>query len=505
MGKKNKHIDELFRQGLSGMDNTPPADAWNNIEQALDRKKKRRIVPIWIRLSGAAMIAVLVALGYFVLDSGNPEHHDDQIVDQENHLEHSAPSDKDSRKFNKRPIEGGKSDELNEAYPAESSSITSRSKNGQKDNDGEEALGQDIPESAVSNPVATTTQAQKSISTSADMPSKSDEREVSDLVPRAVPNSENEQVASSKEAKEEPLLKNKTLPERNFDLTTPGLTELATGEHDSLPKNVETEKLDLQEYADNQKQKEEEDEQKGLNTRWYLSSSVSPVMAHTLGGSSIDPQFADNPKNPGINLSYGVNLGYQISDKLVLRTGVMNTNMNYSTGDIAYTVTTSGENKFRAGQSGSVNIVVRDASRASNSAGPTDIDKEFPSNSSTADYEGEINQQLSYIEVPMELDYKVYDSKLSLHLVGGFSTLFLNQNNIIITNGPDRFELGEDPTFNQLNFSLNTGLGVGYDLTRQIGVRVEPQFKYQIRAQNNNPANFRPFTLGLHTGIFYRF
>lgn len=511
MDKDNKHIDQLFKEGFSGMDAAPPEDAWENIERALDKKSNDRVVPLWIRLAGAAMVAALLGLGYFFQSGPIQESPSNQVVDSDEtptHIDGGSETQGNKSSIQQHPTTADNKEpvaEYNAARPAKKSSDTKDS--SAKSND----LKRNIPDAK------NRTSSSEEFAVSSGNIVRENSRDEQSPVTRKQENiipaeSDVEQGYAAGRLQE---IENHTykltaddpiLGRDKADKQPIGNDAMASNEKvQEVDSTITDKKLDLQEYADNQND-EKKDEQKSsiLNTRWYLSSSVSPVLAHTIGGSSIDPQFADNPKNPGINLSYGVNLGYQISDKLTLRSGVMNTTMNYSTGDIAYTVTTDGENKFRAGQNGPINIVVRDAS-SRNASNGNDVDKEFPSSGNTSDYEGEINQQLSYIEVPMELDYKLLDNKFSLHLVGGFSTLFLNKNNIIITNGPDRFELGEDPTFNQLNFSLNTGFGVGYDLTRQLGVRVEPQFKYQIRAQNNNPADFRPFTLGLHTGIFYRF
>ena len=59
MSKKN--IDQLFREKLQSFEETPDEKVWRSVEGSLDQKKKsRRVVPLWWRLGGvAALIAVL--------------------------------------------------------------------------------------------------------------------------------------------------------------------------------------------------------------------------------------------------------------------------------------------------------------------------------------------------------------------------------------------------------------------------------------------------------------
>jgi hypothetical protein len=90
-------------------------------------------------------------------------------------------------------------------------------------------------------------------------------------------------------------------------------------------------------------------------------------------------------------------------------------------------------------------------------------------------------------------------------VLGGMSALFLTDNVVAVQNPNERLELGEDRNFNGFNQSANFGLGFGYDFTNQLGAFIEPSFKYQLNTLKNNTANFRPYTIGIQSGIMYRF
>src|SRR5664279_1526153 len=66
MEKEQHTMDELFRVVLKDQEVPPPADAWNNIEKALDSKKRVRF--LWTIRALAATLALLAtfASGYFI-------------------------------------------------------------------------------------------------------------------------------------------------------------------------------------------------------------------------------------------------------------------------------------------------------------------------------------------------------------------------------------------------------------------------------------------------------
>ena len=56
---EKKNIDRLFREKFKDFEVAPPDYVWENIRETLQEKNKRRVVPLWIRLSGVAAILVV--------------------------------------------------------------------------------------------------------------------------------------------------------------------------------------------------------------------------------------------------------------------------------------------------------------------------------------------------------------------------------------------------------------------------------------------------------------
>lgn len=241
--------------------------------------------------------------------------------------------------------------------------------------------------------------------------------------------------------------------------------------------------------------------------KWTISPNASPVYYNSLsGGSPIDETFADNTKTGNINLSYGVNVGYDVSKKLTVRSGIHKVDYSYNTQDIALVPSINGNNLTTiAFSTDASSFDIKDRQVAS-----TVVYSQYqlPSSESSIQekqIEGNLNQRMSYIEVPVELKYAVLDKKLGINVIGGVSTLLLTENSILL-DAPELFaELGEATNINSVSFSTNIGLGIDYKLSEQLELNVEPMLKYQLNTFSGNTGNFKPYSVGVYTGVSFRF
>jgi hypothetical protein len=138
---------------------------------------------------------------------------------------------------------------------------------------------------------------------------------------------------------------------------------------------------------------------------------------------------------------------------------------------------------------------------AQNSSVPSLL-KEIESSNSTG---GSLSQEFGYIEVPLELKYNLTNGKVGLNLVGGFSTLFLNKNTISYETGNMSAKIGEANNLNDVNFSGNLGLDVDYEINKQLFFNLSPMVKIQTNTFSSNSGNFKPYVIGVYTGLNYRF
>jgi hypothetical protein len=117
----------------------------------------------------------------------------------------------------------------------------------------------------------------------------------------------------------------------------------------------------------------------------------------------------------------------------------------------------------------------------------------------------ELQQELGYIEFPMEIEYKVLDRKIDINLIGGASTLLLNNNNLDVKNQNGTTSLGEANNINNLSFSTNFAIGLEYNFTERFMFNFEPTFKYQINTFQSGTTDFQPYFLGVYSGIVFKF
>ncbi len=77
-----KKLDELFQDKLLGIKEVPDDRVWASIEASLDKKKKKRILPLWWSLGG---IAAALLVGLLIFNPLDTETDTKQIVTDVEH------------------------------------------------------------------------------------------------------------------------------------------------------------------------------------------------------------------------------------------------------------------------------------------------------------------------------------------------------------------------------------------------------------------------------------
>lgn len=253
--------------------------------------------------------------------------------------------------------------------------------------------------------------------------------------------------------------------------------------------------------------------------RWTIAPNASPVYYNSLvNGSPIAETFADNTKTGDVNLSFGINVGYDVSSRLTVRAGIHKVDYSYSTQDVAIVPSiNTGAVQATNGGLGTNSISddittiaftqnastysLRDKQVSNNEFAPTILDSSIRQ----AQIEGNLNQRMSYLEVPIELKYAVIDKKIGVNVIGGVSTLLLTENSIVLDSPALTTELGEATNLNDVSFSTNIGIGIDYKLSNQLEFNLEPMLKYQLNTFSGNTGNFKPYSVGVYTGVSFRF
>jgi len=230
-------------------------------------------------------------------------------------------------------------------------------------------------------------------------------------------------------------------------------------------------------------------------SKFSVATIFAPIYFSSFGeGSGVDAQFKNNPSSGNSSYSYGVKVAYQLSDKFSLQSGVNLISLGLTTNNIYVTpgVSVVGFSNLSANP-----LLSRSA----------DISalKENALNSDNNELGGSINQIFGYVEIPVEVKYNVTDGKFGINLVGGFSTLLLNRDEVFVETNSFTQSLGSSNNLRSLNFSGNIGLDIDYSIYKNLFINVSPMFKVQTNTFSKNSGSLQPYYLGVYTGLNYKF
>ncbi len=494
---EKKPIDRLFQERFKDFEATPSDAVWDKIKtQRQQKDRKFLMIPLWYRIAGAAaVIAIAVTLGYQAF----------------NHESTATP-------------------ELVTAEPTIN-----------KEQDIKSPVPQTVPqkETPFQNEITTTEEPTKNNSTHNAIPTESHAKEEkrgahyknssekgrNPIPPNQeafahidTPSYDDDPIAQTKKQSDIATLQTTTQPSKIATDTTNQELPIETTNKGSETNDVITaiSTIDSTKKSIYDTIKEDEENivvnDEKSTKKWNVMPSVAPVFYNSLGkGSSIAAAYVDNTKTAEANLSYGVQIAYEVTDRIHIRGGVHKLNLSYATQDVGLSrsVAFNNTNSFSS-ELGDLALVDLssdqiDAQSSPINAMPVDILNN--PEAINASLEGKARQRIGYIEVPVEMTYALINKRFGLHMIGGLSTLFLNENDnslTFVSNDGTDTELGKVENLNTFSFSGNLGIGMDYKISQRFKLHVEPIFKYQINAYSNE-TDFNPYIFGVYTGLSFKF
>ncbi len=119
---------------------------------------------------------------------------------------------------------------------------------------------------------------------------------------------------------------------------------------------------------------------------------------------------------------------------------------------------------------------------------------------------GEFSQVFNYVEIPLFARYRLVDSRLGVELMGGLSTNLIVGNNVFMESNSGRELVGSTQDINAVNFAGTAGIGLIYAVGRNLSMSVEPRLSYYLNSINHSgDVNFKPWRVGVFTGLSYEF
>jgi len=239
-----------------------------------------------------------------------------------------------------------------------------------------------------------------------------------------------------------------------------------------------------------------------INTsqRWSMTPVFSVISSNSFSKtSSLDASLQASKTQGKNNYSYGVKIAYQLNDKWAIQSGVHFQKLDYATNNLSVVSNISGNNF------GNINY----ASTSSNfsiSSSNAEKDILLLSGANLLTDKATLIQTYGYIEVPIEATYEfIRSKKFNVHFITGVSSLFLNENNIEITSRSFSEKLGKANNLNSFNLSGNLGLDFDYALYPKLKLTVNPMLKIPLKTFSKNAHGFKPYLIGVYTGLKYQF
>ena len=546
--KDNKNIERLFQEKFKDFEALPPQDSWDIIASRLnEKKKKKRILPIWFQFSGIA--ASLFIIGSLIWNFSG-ESNTTEVPNSNNTIVNTEDSKGNSNNSNTTSPN-------NEAivYDSQSKEESLDKKSNNSINQYNEKLVKSKLKNNSSrrNGLVSNGKLQNDIDASSNQKGFKKGKNNFKKQSSSVTNSEKALVANTEKNKAKRKSKSKSNKNNSdfenlfddnnvvdnnredknainketidafFENKTSNTTTITN--NDSITKQtnnsdvvvsneiitqdstlvaeVSKETNLLEELLKEKEAGKNEDEKEEKRSKWAISTNASPVYFNSLAqGSSIDQQFDSNSKNYATTLSLGIAGSYAINNKLSLKTGVNNINISYNTNDVLFDARMNNvENNIPTiSRNPEASNMVFSSKVGNVETLSGDVENVIIENNV-----GALQQNISYIEVPLELSYKLLDKKFGIEVIGGMSTLFLNQNNISLVANGIEMEVGRANNLNNIHFSSNVGLGFKYNFWKSFNANFQPMFKYQINTFSENSGNFKPYFIGLYTGVSFSF
>ena len=251
-----------------------------------------------------------------------------------------------------------------------------------------------------------------------------------------------------------------------------------------------------------------------VSQRFLVGASLSPTMGFSSGAQDMRLAEMMNGEKSRPSLSTGLTIGYKISDRLTIQSGIGISSIGQTISGVDVF---AGLSNFYAVK-GSYLYSLETASGPI-IAGNTDlylsdsqervatlVQGADPSKYQLTQVGDDIQQVFRYLELPLMLRYKVIDSRLGLNLSGGLEYGFLVDNTAYTGEGSQMVTVGHTEGINTYNLSSQLGLGMEYNISSKISFNLEPVFKYYMTPISDLYGNFyKPYSLGVWSGFFFKF
>jgi len=455
----NGNIDQLFKDKLSDYEATASEEVWNNIESDLLSAKKKRLMPVLLKV--AAAIILLIGIGGLIIKYSGKIPDSEQITDETQ--VHSPVQN----------IEKSLTDE----------NILAKT----------ETNNNAVQEELVKDNVAVNAKMQKPAISKEYIAVVQEEQEERDA--------SNNNMALTAQNSLKPNIENASIAIESDKEISVDLKSKAVPVYQSSQLNS---------YAS--LYVEETKSKKDRNLQWSVGGQAGPQYTYrdVIVSDPASQNFNMDDYEFGIvTYAGGLNVQLGTGKRFTIQSGVYYSKIG--TNNAAALAANNSDALFYTTnyewESTPIDIP--------NSTGSFSYDKSLNlvENSRNEPIEaveytiGEdvVQEFFEYLEIPLIIRYKIIDRKLGINLNGGIWTNFLI-NFDAISNEPGVTITEQPENINKINYSGSLGIGFDYPITNSVLFNLEPLFKYYLSPINKiAESKVHPYTFGIMAGVRYSF
>jgi hypothetical protein len=253
--------------------------------------------------------------------------------------------------------------------------------------------------------------------------------------------------------------------------------------------------------------------------RWSVSAMASPTYysQFTSSGNAISQQLVESDQSR-VSYTGGLGLSYKISSRFSIQSGLYYSSMGQEVGGVnAYSgfqqyAFAKGDHNFEIlTANGTVytnnsDVFVNSYSLPGRIVTSYTNDVFDPVKANLSYISSTLYQDMSFLELPVIVRYKVVDRKIGLNLIGGMSYNFLVNNSVYAVSDAGKFPVGSTEGLNTVSLSSSLGMGMEYKLSNSLSLNLEPTFRYYINPFNSgNSTGLHPYSIGIFSGVAYKF
>ncbi len=474
MGTK-KELGAAIKEKLGTLETSPDAAVWSSLKESLEKKKKRRIVPFWLFFGGIAILilgfSMGIGMGNFMQSNNSSENSNTPNVKQE-----EVTSEVEEYSVNSKETDGNKDvatqNDTNVVVILNAEQAATYEENNKEKTAKKEPLKQKAKRSNNANNRATASNTGIILigaprTTSGLQPSQNN-LAINTTKTNADAGSSMNQINDSLIAKTD--LATNTMVDNNATenksiTQEPAITE--TRETSVLTKRDSLKEARKKNNLAKQEELAKRNDSLKATGRFMSITAFTGIGTGDLiqNQSSLDGRLDFLETNNTLTVHNGIRVNFNTGSRFTLRAGVNHYKM--------YTETT-GINPNDVAISGLRFVGYNEDASSINA---------FTGTSTNVSLE----QEFSYLEIPLSVRYDLLENRTLLGLVGGINYAMLLDNKVTLVNGAENLEIGRTTSLIKSSFSVHAGVGIRPRLARNFYLNVEPLVyfhttRYNVRA-----------------------